>query len=109
MTDTDFYTVKEFLEKWGDHHEAVHKMEADSRFRELQLADAKFLKANEVREQIDRERGNFVTREMYDTLTERLGLLDKKLDRLSGQLVIVVGGITLLFSALSIILRFVGG
>lgn len=38
--------------------------------RELILSDTKFAKANEVREQIDRERGNFATRLALDELRE---------------------------------------
>lgn len=59
----------------SDHwnaHDRLHESDIRTHERELELADEKFAKANEVREQIERERGTFATRESVDTLRDNL-------------------------------------
>lgn len=55
------YTQKEVFQVYREEHKEIHRLLDEKSRRELELADAKFVKANEVREQIDRERGTYAT------------------------------------------------
>lgn len=97
MPETGHYTTKEILELHQHQHKTeeetharVHLMEKEARSRELALADEKFARANKVREQIDQERGSFVTakelRAELASLVTRVGTMEMSQSKTSGQL-----------------------
>ena len=107
---TDLVTIKELLDRAMAAHMREHELEHRAHERELQLSDTKFAKANEVREQIDRERGNFATREMheslYASLSARLALIEKYQANLDGKLIGAGAVISLISLGISILSHF---
>jgi hypothetical protein len=73
-------SLKDYVDRYADLHLLVHKAERDALIRELSTSDNKFAKANEVREQIDRERGMYITREMHEVLVNQVTVISKKYD-----------------------------
>jgi hypothetical protein len=64
-------------EHW-EAHDALHASDIRTHDREVELADQKFAKANEVREQIDRERNTFSTNK---EVQEARDLMRSEIDR----------------------------
>jgi predicted nuclease with TOPRIM domain len=62
--------LSELMKQRWDAHDKAEESGRREHTRELELSDSKFAKANEVREQIDRERGNFATRKEVEEARE---------------------------------------
>lgn len=90
MNNADTTTVKELLDRYALEHNRVHDVELKIHARELELSDAKFAKANEMREQIDKERGEYATKEKLETinleLIRRIAALEKSEAALKGKI-----------------------
>ncbi|OGC90195.1 MAG: hypothetical protein A2W25_15435 [candidate division Zixibacteria bacterium RBG_16_53_22] len=107
MTTDELAVLREYIRELFTAHAREHGLERDARIREQAHADDKFLKANAVREQIARERGEFVTADRFDALFDRIVKLEKAQENFNGRLIGAAAVMTLLFSVLQIILRFV--
>ena len=100
-------------EQWEKSHEHVHKLEHEALNLALAELNRRLDEMNELRRQIDSERGRYPTRDYLDSVTSsidtRLKLLENKGSNLDGRfwaMGAVVGAIVI---AVNVIMHFVGG
>lgn len=87
-------------------HRQVHELEREARQREQVHADHSFLKANDVREQIAREREEYVRLDMHKILENRLDKLESRANTLDGKIVGAGLVVTLIFAVAQFALHF---
>jgi hypothetical protein len=97
----DFVTLKEYVCEMFEAHRREHARDADVHKRELELSDNKFAKANEVREQIDRERGSFATKENLENVKDAVNTLRAELADFRGKWSIIILGLAAVVSVVA--------
>jgi hypothetical protein len=97
----DIVTIKEYIREMFEAHRREHTRDAEVHKRELDLSDSKFIKANEVREQIDRERGTYATKENLDNLKDAVNTLRAELADFRGKWSIIILGLAAIVSVVA--------
>lgn len=107
--DDDVKHERELREQWEKSHENVHRLGAQDLERRLEVA-------NKFREQIMEERGQFVSRVVYDeqhnSLREsvdiRLKVLEQSKSNLEGRMWMMGAGISAVVVMVNLVLHYFG-
>ncbi len=116
MTD-DFNHERELREQWQKAHQHVHEMEQAAITEAKRIIDVRLGDMNELRDQIDSERGRYVTRELYDEqhavlrdqFDIRLKLLETAKSNMDGRLWMMGAGISAGVVFLNLVLYYFRG
>jgi hypothetical protein len=105
---------KELREQWQNTHERHHALEKEAVVLAREEVDRRLLEMNQFRDQIERERGEFLRRDMYDEQyaamrheTEaRLKSLEESKSNLEGRMWAMGAGISAIAVGLNLILYY---
>ncbi len=107
---------RELREQWQHGHEQVHDTLRDSLSLARQDVDRRLEEMNQFREQIARERGEFLRRDMYDEqhnairneMDARLKILEQGKSNLEGRMWMMGAGISAIAVGLNLLLHYLG-
>ena len=114
-TDSDNVThERELREQWQKSHEATHELEKEALLLARRDIDRRLGEMNQFRDQIERERGDFLRRDMYDEqhgvlrseFDTRLKALETSKSNLEGRMWAMGAGITGLAVGLNLLLHY---
>jgi hypothetical protein len=105
---------RELREQWQDAHKLFHEVEKEAIVLARKDIDRRLAEMNQFRDQIERERGEFVRREMYDEqhnslrndVDSRLKVLESSKSNLEGRMWAMGAGITTLAVGLNLLLHY---
>ena len=109
----DILHERELRELWQQTHEARHTAEIDALVLAREDVNRRLDGMNELREQINRERGQFLSRDLYDReharlseeMDRRLKVLENRESNLQGRIFATGAIIAFLLSILALALR----
>jgi len=112
--DRDTVHERELREQWQAAHERIHEMEQEAVMLARKDVDRRLEEMNQFREQIGRERGEFMRRDVYDqqhnTLREaldvRLKVLETSKSNLEGRLWMVGAGVSAVVVGINLFLHY---
>jgi hypothetical protein len=107
---------RELREQWEDAHERFHTVDKEALALARREIDRRLDDMNKFREQIDRERGEFLRRDMYDEqhsamrseTDSRLKLLETNRSNLEGRMWAMGAVITAIAVGLNLVFRYLG-
>jgi hypothetical protein len=105
---------RELREQWQKSHETTHELEREALLLARRDIDRRLAEMNQFRDQIERERGEFLRRDMYDEQNSaqrsetdtRLKLLESSKSNLEGRMWAMGAGITSLAVGLNLLLHY---
>ena len=112
----DVQHERELREQWQVSHERVHVLEQDAIGLARAAIEAKLEGMNELRAQINTERGQYVTRAIYDAQMDvlrnstdsRLKLLEQSKSNIEGRMWMMGAGISGAVLELNLVLHYFG-
>jgi hypothetical protein len=110
----DIQHEKELRQQWQDAHERFHTLDKEALALARKEIDRRLNEMNQFRDQIERERGEFVRRDMYDEqhtalrveMDARLKLLESVRSNLEGRLWAIGAVIATLATAINLLLHY---
>ena len=107
---------RELREQWQDAHERFHTLDKQALELARREVDRRLEEMNKFRDQIERERGEFMRRDMYDEqhgamrseTDTRLKTLEQSKSNLEGRLWAMGAGITTIAVGLNLLLHYLG-
>ncbi len=115
MTESEVISLKEFvltlMENYQKAHDREHELIADALLKASQTMEVRMDALNKLRTDVLTDRGQYITRSIAD---ERFGMLsaqqnrlERNSDQLKGQIVGIIGGVSIAFALLNILLAYV--
>ena len=100
---------RELREQWQHDHMHVHELEKDAVEKALEANNRRLDEMNELRLQITRERGEYLTRDIYDREHKSLeSSTDKRLKALETSRSYVIGWVAAIVLAINLVMYFMG-
>jgi hypothetical protein len=105
---------RELREAWQAAHVTLHALEKDAVMLARKEVDRRLVEMNQFRDQIERERGEFMRRDMYDSkhselrteMDSRLKTLEMNKSNLEGRMWAMGAGITALAVGINLLMHF---
>ena len=101
---------RELREMWEEAHLRIHEQEASDRSLARVEINRRLDEMNKLREQINQERGFYVTRDLHDKLEDsldtRLKLLENTKSNIEGRLWMIGGIISAIVVLVDLFLRY---
>jgi hypothetical protein len=106
---------RELREQWQESHEHFHALDKEALVLARKDIDRRLDEMNQFRDQIERERGEFLRRDMYDEqhnvlrndVDTRLKTLESSKSNLEGRMFAIGAAITFILAVVQIFLYYV--